>query len=337
MLHFRGGFAWFMTTVLLLVYLIAGLYPFAWVAPTYTVNNSASRAPDGVLRFAAPGIALGALSPVWLENAITKKSLALQLEVQIRTTPPLRTTRIFALSGEGSGRNFVVDQQGGDLVVRVRKAPRAANQSLAHRVHGVFAAPGAKRIVIHFTASRLTVSVNDSEVYSVALENDPFMQWSTDCRVALGNSLRFNRPWLGEIQKAEVHVPDEKVDYVAAGMVQMPASLTLQRPGSRMRLAPFARKDLNRDDAIDWAINLAGFMPLGFWIVYLRRPRRSLLVATLACAALSLGIENLQCYLAGRSSSIDDLLLNTLGGALGAWLGQRVLLRKAMPAGAVKS
>ena len=65
-----------------------------------------------------------------------------------------------------------------------------------------------------------------------------------------------------------------------------------------------------------------GELPLGFWIAYLLRPRPALAMATLACAGLSLGIENLQCYLDGRNATIDDVLLNTLGGSIGACLGR---------------
>ncbi|UCE89991.1 MAG: VanZ family protein, partial [Pseudomonadota bacterium] len=321
---------WSISVALLFIYLFAGLYPFAWQAPTYTVHNSALRTSEGALRFAARGIALTNQPPTWVLGAIGGKSLSLELELRTYSTPPLRTTRIFALVGEDAGRNFVVDQQGIDLVVRMRKA-REENESLAYHVHGVFAAPRRKRIAVTFAATRLNVSMDDKEVFSVALERDPFLQWSPDCRVVLGNSLRFNRPWLGEIRKALVRSPGEAVDYAATGMLEMPGSLTLRRKDSRMRLEPFDNKELNVENATDWVINLVGFMPLGIWIVYSRRPRRSLLVATVVCAALSLGIENLLCYLDERSPSIDDFILNTLGGALGAYFGHYLFLRRGVP------
>jgi glycopeptide antibiotics resistance protein len=41
----------------------------------------------------------------------------------------------------------------------------------------------------------------------------------------------------------------------------------------------------------------------------------------LAVAAVSLAFETAQLFISSRFASIDDLIFNTLGGALGVWLG----------------
>lgn len=68
--------------------------------------------------------------------------------------------------------------------------------------------------------------------------------------------------------------------------------------------------------------NIALFVPLGMLAVMLwRRSTRPVLRATLAGLLFSLAIETTQFLFALGRSDIDDLLLNTLGAAVGAGLG----------------
>jgi VanZ family protein len=72
----------------------------------------------------------------------------------------------------------------------------------------------------------------------------------------------------------------------------------------------------------DIAANLVLYAPLGFALCFaalarLRAPV-AVLLATLCCALLSATMEVAQLHVAGRSASGLDLILNTLGGGLGA-------------------
>lgn len=68
-------------------------------------------------------------------------------------------------------------------------------------------------------------------------------------------------------------------------------------------------------------VNLAGnvlvFIPVG-WLSHAAL-RSGVLWTTVGCCLLSIAIEAAQ-YLAGRSSDIDDVILNTVGGLIGALL-----------------
>lgn len=69
--------------------------------------------------------------------------------------------------------------------------------------------------------------------------------------------------------------------------------------------------------------NVALFMPLGFFL-YLAL-RRRLITLTVICAVLSLGVEILQIPIYTRSSDVDDVLTNTVGGFFGALAGFALL------------
>jgi hypothetical protein len=76
----------------------------------------------------------------------------------------------------------------------------------------------------------------------------------------------------------------------------------------------------------DFRINLLGFIPFGFLLMGLLTGSRkrgtiaSVVIVTVAGFLLSAGIEYVQSWFPARNSSMLDLLLNTLGAELGAWL-----------------
>ncbi|WP_257159160.1 VanZ family protein [Corynebacterium cystitidis] len=70
--------------------------------------------------------------------------------------------------------------------------------------------------------------------------------------------------------------------------------------------------------------NIGLFVPVGFLLVIVFAPRRPVRVATITGCVISLTIEVSQFVFARGYSDVDDLIFNTLGAALGAWIGTRV-------------
>ena len=74
--------------------------------------------------------------------------------------------------------------------------------------------------------------------------------------------------------------------------------------------------------------NILMFSPTGFFAVWLWRQRHPLVAGALWTMAFSVLIEFVQLF-SMRGTDIDDVILNTAGGLIGALVG--VLLAKLMP------
>lgn len=89
---------------------------------------------------------------------------------------------------------------------------------------------------------------------------------------------------------------------------------------------PVSRWEFWRTGRWDAVVNLLGFVPFGLltflWLDLLgvRKPWRSVLIATLVGFVWSAVIETGQIWLPTRVSSATDLILNTSGSLVGAWL-----------------
>ena len=83
---------------------------------------------------------------------------------------------------------------------------------------------------------------------------------------------------------------------------------------------------------IDLIINVAGFIPFGFFFfAFLNNVNessryRNYLFTIILGGTISLAIELMQVYLPTRSSSLTDLICNILGTILGVIIFHRVLL-----------
>jgi VanZ like family/Concanavalin A-like lectin/glucanases superfamily len=99
-------------------------------------------------------------------------------------------------------------------------------------------------------------------------------------------------------------------------------------PHKALLLAPWKDFRRNWSTLQDVATNVAGFIFLGFflqaYLVLQSGTKWPALVTLFSGAAISLAVEILQVYLPTRASSMTDVLMNTLGTALGILLCKSV-------------
>src|SRR5436309_1009796 len=117
-----------------------------------------------------------------------------------------------------------------------------------------------------------------------------------------------------------------RVDAALVVVLAAIAALTLAPAGgdeNQVRLVPLsdiAHSVAHPFELVAVAGNVAVFVPVGF-LLALRGT--SLVRAVLAAAAFSAAIEVVQLAVPGRTTSVDDVLLNTAGAALGVALFRR--------------
>ena len=310
--------------LLLLVYMLVGFYPFEFKAiPSGQVNNGVISTPDQGLHFRSPGIAYTGETPPWYPHAIVTSGLELSLEVRTSDREQTGPARIFTFSLDNAHRNLTVGQLGTDLVVRMRHGYTSLNGTPHYAVKDVFTDTGWHLVDIHITSKTLEIRV-DGKTLAVAPMPDRHLEsWDPDYRLALGNELSGNRPWLGSIRKAVVRVGDESYDYLAPDALHIPETFTMENKYRVIKLVPFVIDGNFTSSLAEWGINFLLFVPLGWLLVMYRRPRPAIFLATITAAGISAAIETTQLlFLFDRYAATDDLILNTLGGAMGAFLAE---------------
>lgn len=303
-----------------LLYVAALLWPYDW-APPKQVRNGAKSLADGSIQLASPGLARTELPPGWLEEAI--RSNRFSLSVSLRSAAPDQTgpARILTISPNPHRRDLMLGQEGSDLVLRLRTPGTSSNGTIDGRpvalVANVFKQPGWVEIAVLIKPGELQIAVDDEVRVREVLSQAPLQNWDASYPLALGNELSGNRPWLGSIRKAIVRTGDTTIDYTVPSTLEQPA--TYWSVSNYPKLAPF--RDSSRSDLI---VNAVLYLPLGalFGLCWRGRSLRGAASAALLIAALSGMLEVLQLFISIRNPSIDDFVLNVLGGTLGVLFGR---------------
>jgi VanZ like family len=298
------------------------LWPYNWHGGQLLLN-AAEPAPDGGVRFRGPGIAVASDPPAWVEPAMHTDRLELSLRVRSLMPEQSGPARIFTFSSDPYRRNLMIAQGGTDLVIRLRTPSTDANGRVGSkefaRLPGVFATPEWVDIGVVIEPGRMRVKIDDEMELEQTLPPGALEGWDPSYRVALGNELTRNRPWLGEISRALVRTAGSTQNYALADDLDFPSILLLTNKFPK--LVPF--RDFNATDAV---ANLVFYFPLGVLFGLLLgagsgdRSWRRAVGAVLLVAAVSLSMETLQVLVPRRAPSVDDLIFNTLGGALGVLL-----------------
>lgn len=303
--------------------LIAGYYPFNWQVWSETHYENGAVIVDSELLFPNRGIARSEGVPWWVPHVKEGASLRVSLEVKTDSPKQYGPARIFTVSDNIARRNITVAQHGHDLEVRLRHTNSSLNGKPSRVIPDVFNQSQWRQLDVVINAGELRIGVDGVTVDESTLPQGGTSNWSLKYRLAFGNELQGERPWLGRIRKAVITVDDEHINYLADGVLVMPEVVPIAdeyRELPRWQLLPFSMKHSTSfmGSVRDWVVNLLGFIPLGILLMHVSRARRSMVFAVCVCALTSVAIEAGQVFLPSRISAIDDIILNSLGGAVGA-------------------
>ena len=88
---------------------------------------------------------------------------------------------------------------------------------------------------------------------------------------------------------------------------------------SKVQWIPFVTPPIK---VIDIVVNVALYMPFGYWFIRWAGRKRSLL-AVASAASLSLATEWTQLYSHSRFPSLTDVTCNVVGAIVGVWIAQQ--------------
>jgi hypothetical protein len=323
---------WSALAVLFPIYAFVSLEPFDWYLPTRLVNG-ATQIADG-WAFPIPGIVLAEWPLAWMASAREAETLGLSLEVRPGASQraerilsqDIYTARILSISENLYNSNLTIAQEGDDLVVRLRSEDtdskgRRDGRPVA-RLNDVLFAGKWVAIDLGIRPGRLTIAIDGQQELETPLPRSVLATWNLSYDLALGNEVTCNRPWLGEIRNPVITAPDGFTDYGEAHRADRPGVCSWPPP----KLVPLLKLD-----PIDAALNIPMYLPLGclLGLMVLRRSWCNFVGLVLIVVSVSLTFEFAQVFLASRAPSIDDVIFNTLGGALGIWLGFRLVKHAA--------
>jgi len=313
----------FAALLLVLIYFCVGFYPFHLKGPPASEQaNGAIALPAGEVQFRAPGIGYTESAPSWLKEAISTSRFEVALEIRTADKEQYGPARIFTLSSDRFHRNLTVGQWGPDLSVRVHTPYTSADGVPPYSVKNVFADSDWHRVAVRIRPGNIEICVDGDSAIQAQMPDQILASWDPGFRLALGNELSGDEPWLGDIRRAVVRVGDRSFDYLASGALSFPKQFALTDYHA-WKVVPFVNVRDVRAAARDWAINLLGFAPFGWLVAMARQPRPGVRLAIVLSAFLSFTIEAGQLLIfSGRYPSTEDLAMNILGAVFGAWLAK---------------
>ena len=316
--------------ILAAIYCLVGFNPYNWqMLPKHKYDNGAEVVEGSGVQFKSRGIARTDNVPEWLEPVISTSTLRVLLDVQTDKRKQYGPARIFTVSVNPYRRNLTIGQTGDDLVVRLRTPTSDLNGQPENIVDNVFNDEQWHRVEVSIDPVNLVIRVDDVTVKTLELPADPLSNWDPNYKLALGSELLDDRHWIGKIRTAVVEADGRRVDYLSPGVLHIPSKIILSKTEyanrlPRYQIIPFSMKYQKSywRKLHDWIPNLIGFIPFGFFLMRAFDPQRSIIFIVSSCALVSVTIEAGQILLPSRYTSADDLVLNTVGGTIGAFLGR---------------
>ena len=292
---------------IVLVLIVIAYFPFAW-SPA---RNQVTRTAEGSLRFGQMNYARASGTPAWLNDVRTSGRIRIQLEASPQSLR--QNASMMMLASDYWDTDFAIGQDHSDLVVWLRRPGSDPNGDPPFVIRGVLQPHRWTSVDLILLRGDLRIGVGGRTRLTEYLPADSLQAWGQG-QIALGDEVQGGGPWQGQIRLARVRSPGYAVDYVRPGALSIPVSY-LYLPN---HIEPFPPRDPKAWLTI--FLHMLSFIPVGFLIVFVRRPPVRPVPATLLAAALAVVLAAGKFLFYGRHAAVADIVAESTGGLLGAAL-----------------
>jgi len=299
---------------MVLVLAVIAYYPFAWDPPRL-VRNEVTRSADGSLRFGKMNYARTSGTPAWLQDVRSSETIQIQLEAYPQTLQQYAS--IMMLASDYWHTDFVVQQGRSDLMVWLRRPGLDANGNPPFVIDGVLRPGQWNSVNLTLRHGDLRIEVDGRTRLTDYAAADFLSVWSPG-QIALGDEVHGGAPWQGKIRLAEIRAPGYAVDYVRPGALSIPERY-FYFPD---RIEPFPPG--NGRGQLYLFFEVLSFTPVGFLIVWARRPPVRPVPATLLAAALAVVLGAGKLLFAAQHEVVADIVMQVIGALLGVVLATRL-------------
>jgi hypothetical protein len=295
---------------MVLVLIVIAYFPFAW-SPPRTVHNQVVRNTDGSLRFGEMNSARTPGTPAWLQEARTSGTI--QIRLQARPQSLQQRAAIMMLASDAWHTDFAIGQDHSDLYVWVCRPGSDINGGPPFVIPGVLRPQRWNSVKVMLQRGDFRIDVGGRTRLTAHLTAGSSQVWRPG-HIALGDEVHGGGPWQGQIRVAQVLTPGYDVDYIRPGALSIPASYQYVPD----HIEPFP--PMNREQWLLAFLDMLSFIPFGFLIVLARRPPTRPIPATLLAAAFVAALAAGKFLFHGRHTSLTTVVMEAVGGLLGALL-----------------
>jgi hypothetical protein len=293
-----------------LVLIVTAYFPFEWDPPR-VVRNDVTRSADGSLQFGEMNQARTPGTPGWLADA--RKSGEIRISLEVDPQPSQTQSSIMMLATDFWHTDFAIGQNHSELLVWLRRPGSDANGGPPFAIGGALRSGRWNSVDVILLGAGIQIDVNGTRRLTEPLPAGSLKLWRAG-QIALGGEVHGGVPWRGKIRLAEVRTTGHAVDYTRPGALSIPTHY-LYFPD---HVAPFP--PLNQGEWVILCLHFLSFIPVGFLIVWARRPPIRPVPATVLAAAFAVLLAAGKFLFHGRHTAAADLVAQTVGALLGASL-----------------
>lgn len=298
----------------ILLLIVISYYPFAWDPPR-TVRNEVVRNSDGSLQFGQMNNARTQGTPAWFEDV--RRSGVVQIRLEFDPDSLQENASIMMLASNFFTTDFAIVQDDSDLLVYLRRPGSDANGGPPFVVDGILRSRQWNSVDLMLQRDDIRIAVDGPTQLIEHVPVDSARVWGRG-QIALGDEIQGGRPWQGNVRLAQVSTAAFVVDYVRPGALSIPKSY-FYFPD---HLLPFPPE--GKHQWLDVFLDMVSFFPVGFLIVWARKPPGRAVPATVLAAMIAVVLAAGKSLFHGRHASVAVIVAEILGALLGALLASQL-------------